>query len=175
MPAALEIRDSSLADLPAIESLYPEAFPDEDLLPFVRDLLVDESVTTSLVGVIDSRIVGNVIFTLCGVEGGQADISLLAPLAVTPSRHGQGIGSELVRAGLQRLQDNGVSAVCVLGDPAFYGRLGFRRSTSIQPPYRLPAEYDGAWQSQDLGEAGPARSGVLTVPRQWQQRSLWSP
>lgn len=175
MTKGLKIRDSLSADWAAIESLYPEAFPEEDLLALVRDLLADEAITTSLVGEIDSQIVGHVIFTKCGVNGGPASASLLGPLAVTPSRHGQGIGSALVHAGLRQLKDNDVSVVCVLGDPAFYGRLGFLPATSIRPPYRLPPEYDGAWQVQELGDKTPAESEELSVPRQWQQPSLWMP
>ena len=64
-------------------------------------------------------------------------------IVVAHCGNGQGIGIALVRAGLQQLKDNDVSVVCVLGDSAFYGRLGFLPATSIQPPYRLPAEYDG--------------------------------
>jgi len=59
MSDKLEICESIPSDLEAIESLYPEVFPDENLLPLVGDLLEDGSVTTSLVGAIDSRIVGN--------------------------------------------------------------------------------------------------------------------
>ena len=65
MSEKLEIRESIPSDLDAIESLYPEAFPGENLLPLVRDLLEDAAVTTSLVGAIDSRIVGHAIFTKC--------------------------------------------------------------------------------------------------------------
>jgi len=80
-----------------------------------------------------------------------------------------------VCAGLQRLKDDGVSVVCVLGDPAFYGRLGFLEASSITPPYRLPPEYEGAWQSQVPGDMKSAVSGKLLVPKQWQQPSLWLP
>jgi len=171
----LEMRDSVPGDLRAIELLYPEAFPDEDLLPLVRDLLQDTAVTTSIVRVIDSRIVGHVIFTTCGVAGKRISASLLGPLAVTPARQGQGIGSALVRAGLRQLKDKDVHFVCVLGDPAFYGRLGFLPEFSIRPPFRLPAEYDGAWQSQNLCDMGAAYSGELSVPKPWRQPSLWIP
>lgn len=175
MTENLEIRDSVPADFGAIELLYPEAFPDEDLLPLVRDLLPDTTVATSMVGVIDAGIVGHVIFTKCGVTGTQVNAALLGPLGVTPERQGQGIGSALVRAGLQRLKDENVHLVCVLGDPAFYGRLGFLPESSIAPPYRLPAEYEGAWQSQTLCELGAAHSGELSVPTQWRQPLLWAP
>ena len=36
MTESIEIRKSVPGDLAAIEWLYPEAFPDEDLLPLVR-------------------------------------------------------------------------------------------------------------------------------------------
>ena len=118
-----DIRDSTPDDLNGIESLYPRAFPDEDLLPLVRALIDDGSIATSLVAATDEQIVGHGIFTRCGVNGTSMHASLLGPLAVVPERHGQGIGSEIVRAGLQRLERSGTSLVCVLGDPAFYQRL----------------------------------------------------
>jgi putative acetyltransferase len=169
------MRDSVPSDLRAIESLYPEAFPDEDLLPLVRDLLQDSTVTTSIVGVIDSRIVGHVIFTNCGVAGSKTSISLLGPLAVAPEWQRQGIGSAIVRAGLRQLENKDMWLVCVLGDPAFYGRLGFLPESSIRPPFPVPTEWDGAWQSQEIGDMAMPCSGTLVVPRQWHQPALWAP
>ncbi len=171
----LKIRDSASADFGAIESMYPKAFPDEDLVPLVRDLLPDTTVAISIVGEIDSEIVGHVIFTKCGIAGKQVNAALLAPLAVTPAWQGQGVGSALVRAGLQRMNDENVHFVYVLGDPAFYGRLGFLPESSIRPPYRLPAEYEGAWQSQNLRKTEATPSGELSVPKQWRQPLLWAP
>lgn len=173
MKKKLEIRDSVSVDFGAIELLYPDAFPDEDLLPLVRDLLADSTITTSIIGEIESRIVGHEIFTKCGVTGKQTNAALLGPLVVTPARHGQGIGSALVRAGLQQMKDKGVDFVCVLGDPAYYGRLGFLPESSVTPPYPLPTEYVGAWQSQSLHDKGAVYSGELSVPRQWHRPSLW--
>jgi len=170
----LEMRDSVSADLGAIESLYPQAFPDEDLLPLVRDLLQNSAVTTSIVGVIQSQIVGHVIFTKCGVVGGTDNVALLGPLAVTPAWQGQGIGSKLARTGLRQLESTDARLVCVLGDPAFYSRLGFLPETSIRPPFRLPEKYEGAWQSQKQGGMTAPCSGKLSVPKPWLQRSLWS-
>lgn len=175
MTEELEIRESILDDVEAIESLYPQAFPDEDLLPLVRDLLQDPAITTSIVGVIDSRIVGHVIFTKCGVNERPTNAALLGPLAVTPAWQGKGIGSALVRSGLRQLEEPDGCLVCVLGDPAFYGRLGFLPDLSIRPPFELPAEYDGAWQSHRSGNMATPYSGELTVPEQWLQPALWGP
>ena len=122
---SLNRRNSGPSDWPDIESVYAGAFPDEDLLPVVRELLEVPEIATSLVAEIDARVVGHVMFSRCAIEGTEIEVSLLAPLAVAPEWHGQGIGSDLVRYGLQRLADEGVHLVCVLGDPAFYGRLGF--------------------------------------------------
>lgn len=171
----LEIRASASADLSAIESLYPEAFPDEDLLPLVRELLQDKSVATSLIGVIDSHIAGHAIFTKCGVAGRQVVAALLGPLAVASRWQRQGIGSALVCAGLQEMERAHAQVVCVLGDPAYYGRFGFLPDTSIKPPFRLPAEYEGAWQLLELRNPTTPYSGRLSVPEPWQQRSLWAP
>lgn len=171
----LGIRESEQADLAAIEALYPEAFPDENLVPLVRDLLHDADISISLVGVIDLQLVGHAIFTKCGVTESDVRASLLGPLAVAPARQRQGIGSAIVRAGLRRLENAGVDLVCVLGDPSYYGRLGFVPETLVEPPFRLPEDWQGAWQSQYLdAEAGPC-AGKLTVPRQWLQPSLWAP
>ena len=170
-----EIRESVPSESGAIESLYPDAFPDEDLLPLVRDLLRDPVVATSLVGVIDSRIVGHAIFTKCGVVGSNFSAALLGPLAVAPAWQRQGIGSAIVRAGLRRLEETDVSLVLVLGDPAYYKRLGFLPESLVEPPFRLPAEWDGAWQSQRLDKTKAAFSGKLSVPRQWHQPALWAP
>jgi putative acetyltransferase len=175
MSDKLEIRESVQGDSGAIESLYPEAFPDENLLPLVRDLLRDAAVTTSLVGAVDSRIVGHAVFTKCGVVGSSISAALLGPLAVAPAWQRQGIGSAIVRAGLRRLEDMDVNLVFVLGDPAYYERLGFRPESLVEPPFRLPAEWDGAWQSQGVGDTVAPCPGKLSVPRQWLQPALWAP
>jgi putative acetyltransferase len=170
-----QIRESKPDDSTAIESLYPEAFPDENLLPLVRDLLNDTVVAISLVGTIDTRIVGHVIFTRCGVAGNSVNAMLLGPLVVAPAWQKQGIGSAIVQAGLRWMEDLDVNLVLVLGDPAYYGRLGFLPESVVEPPFPLPPEWDGAWQSQYLSQPTTPFAGKLLVPPQWRQPGLWAP
>lgn len=49
----------------------------------------------------------------------------LAPMAVSNVLQHQGIGSALVRSGLEQCKKQGVQAVTVLGHPAYYPRFGF--------------------------------------------------
>ena len=161
--------------MPEIEALYPQAFPDEDLVPLVRELLSDTEVALSLVGSIDSQIAGHAIFTRCGVAGESTNVVLLGPLAVAPAFQRQGIGSALVHDGLRRARAEEWAAIFVLGDPRYYSRFGFEPETGVEPPYRLPREWETAWQSVYLsGNESPSR-GKLVVPRQWQDASLWAP
>ncbi|MDJ0792845.1 MAG: N-acetyltransferase [Woeseiaceae bacterium] len=175
MPVAPEIRISNARDIDAIVSMYPLAFPDEDLVPVVRQLLAEPELALSLVAIVDDQVVGHVIFTTCAVEGSDLRSSLLAPLAVAPGFQRQGIGSEIVKAGLQRLIDSGVEVAFVLGDPAYYSRFGFVPDSKVQPPYPLPAEWYTAWQSQYLGDASRSYAGKLAVPSQWLDPALWAP
>ena len=176
MSNTIQIRESVGEDSDAIASLYPEAFPDENLLPLVRDLLQDAAaVATSLVAVVNSSIAGHVIFTKCDAVGSGASAALLGPLAVAPAWQRQGVGSALVLAGLARLEDRGFGLVFVLGDPAYYERLGFGPESTVEPPFDLPDEYAGAWQSQSVGERTVRCPGRLSVPRQWLQPALWAP
>ena len=175
MAATTEIRRSTPDDVGAIVALYPLAFPDEDLVPVVLDLLSDGDLVLSLVATRDDEIVGHVAFTTCAVDGSSCSASLLAPLAVAPHCQRQGVGTAFVEAGLQRLIDGGVDVAFVLGDPAYYSRLGFTPDNRVQPPYPLPAECYNAWQSQYLGDALPPSSGKLVVPSQWLDPALWAP
>lgn len=52
---------------------------------------------------------------------------LLGPVAVAPERQGRGLGRRLVRHGLARAAALGHGGVLLVGDPAYYGRFGFRR------------------------------------------------
>lgn len=171
----LDIRTSVAGDKAALESLYPQAFPDEDLLPLLRDLLQDSVNVVSLVATDETQVVGHIVFTLCGVTGSSAKAALLGPLAVAPDWQRQGVGTQLVRAGLRHLVDADVELVLVLGDPAYYGRLGFSPESHVEPPYALPAEWSGAWQSHYLVSGAGPYAGKLIVPALWRRPELWAP
>ena len=54
------------------------------------------------------------------IQGGPLVAVGLAPMAALPERQKHGVGSALVRAGIERCREMGVDAVFVLGHPEFY-------------------------------------------------------
>ena len=169
----VEIRQALPADAPAIEALYPAAFPDEDLVPLVRDL--QELAAISFVGLANNGLVAHAAFTPCSLTGRTDKVALLGPVAVAPGRQRQGIGSALLRAGWRHLQNAGTGCVYVLGDPGYYGRLGFKSDDDVRRPYPLPEEWRGAWQSLSLSEHKTPLRDQLTVPQAWRRQALWTP
>lgn len=175
MSEHIQIRASGSADHPAIERLYGLAFPDEDLVPLVRDLLNDRPDVVSLVAQSGSEPVAHIAFTVCSLENMPNKAALLAPLAVAPSLHGQGIGTKMVQAGLRKMEASQMALVLVLGDPAYYGRFGFTQENDVLPPYELPEEWASAWQSLVLQKAELAAGQKLLVPEPWRKKALWAP
>jgi hypothetical protein len=66
----------------------------------------------------------------------------LAPMAVVAHRQHSGIGTLLVRAGLEACKEIGAGAVVVLGHPDYYPRFGFVPAVNfaIGCEYAAPAE-----------------------------------
>ena len=175
MSNEFDLRESVPGDWAALAALYPAAFPDEDLLPFLDELLREDHGVLSLVAVLEQAVVGHIAFTTCGIEGRSEKVALLGPLAVSPEYQRRGIGSSLILEGLGRLKDGAVTRVLLLGDTAYYGRFGFVPDGAIAPPYPLPTEWLPAWQSLGLGEPDGGLRGTLSVPRPWRQAALWGP
>ena len=102
-------------------------------------------VTLSLVALEDGEVVGHVLFTPVTIRGETGDMPAigLGPVAVLPERQNQGIGSRLIRAGLEEIRQQGHSVVVLVGDPRYYIRFGFepasRYGVSFQDP-SVPAE-----------------------------------
>ena len=111
----LIIRVEQPGDVEAIRQVNLEAFgqPTEaDLVDVLRQSCRDG---LSLVAEVEGGIVGH----------GQIEGMGLAPMAVSPSRQRQGIGSRLVEEGLRILRDSGCPFVLVVGHPEYYPRFGF--------------------------------------------------
>lgn len=101
----------------------------------------------SLVAVRQGRIVGHILFSLIEIRMDDRPDQLmpalsLAPMAVYPDFQNQGIGSALVRQGLEICRDLGHAVVVVVGHPAYYPRFGFTsaRAKGLEAPFPVPDE-----------------------------------
>jgi putative acetyltransferase len=89
----------------------------------------DEEGSFALVAEEDGGVVGHVQFSRAWI--GETAVLALGPVGVLPARQGRGIGSDLVRAGLEEARSRGEAAVILLGDPAFYPRFGFEPGPAL--------------------------------------------
>ncbi|MBS9719058.1 GNAT family N-acetyltransferase [Pseudohalocynthiibacter aestuariivivens] len=169
------IRETTSGDIAQVLALYPLAFPEEELRPVVLALLEDGLDVLSLAGFDGDALVAHVLFTICETEEWDRTGALLAPLGVIPLLQRLGLGSSLVRAGLERLEKRGIKQVFVLGDPAYYQRFGFSPERQVLAPYPIPEEWADAWQSILLAAQAPLAPGRLSLPEPWMNPVLWKP
>lgn len=99
----------------------------------------------ALVAEEDGKLIGHIMLTRFRVkmENGGMEILLVAPLSVALEYRSQGVGASLMREGLRRAAGMGFRAALLVGDPAYYGRFGFCRSTDlgIRNTDGIPDEY----------------------------------
>lgn len=83
---------------------------------------------------------------------GDAPALLLGPVAVHPTRQGEGLGGSLIRDSLAKAEETGWARVMLVGDAPYYLRFGFTRLEGVEmPPPTNPdrvlglALQDGAW------------------------------
>jgi len=136
----LTIRPERDGDAEAIRAVTAAAFPSADEANLVDALRHQRAAVVSLVAAAEGKVVGHILVSPVTLDGGHVGILGLAPMAVCPDRQRQGIGSELVRAGLDASRDQGAAAVVVVGHPAFYPRFGFIPASR----FALRCEYDVA-------------------------------
>lgn len=135
---AVKLRYETAADIAQIHEVNERAFGQPGEADLVDALREQASPFLSIVADDGGAIVGHICFTPVIIESTDRLIMGLAPMAVAPERQKQGIGSQLVRFGLDECRRAGAVAVVVLGHPEYYPRFGFRPAS----PIGLRSEYD---------------------------------
>ncbi|KUF09914.1 GNAT family N-acetyltransferase [Pseudoponticoccus marisrubri] len=115
-----------------------------------------------------------VLFTRLRYAGDPRRVMLLSPMAVAPDRQGQGLGQALLTEALARLRAEGFEGAITYGDPAFYGKLGFRPLSPQMAPPPHPLSQPEGWIGQSLTDTpltplqGPATCApALDDPAYW--------
>ena len=129
MPSVV-VRAEAVADRDAVRRVNELAFEGPIEADLVEALHRDGLVLSSLVAEIDGAIVGHILFSRMWVDtpAGTVDAACLAPMAVEPSHQRRGIGTVLIRSGIETVTRLGERMVIVLGHPGYYPRFGFERA-----------------------------------------------
>lgn len=67
---------------------------------------------------------------------------LLGPVAVHPTRQGEGLGALLIMDGLERAHEAGWTRVVLVGDEPYYRRFGFTRDAARDISFPPPTNPD---------------------------------
>jgi putative acetyltransferase len=145
------IRSETTADLAAIRQVHRKAFGQDGEARLVDALRDGQYVRISLVAVKGGQIVGHILFSDLPIITADRTVPALAlaPLAVMPKHQGRGLGTQLVRQGLDLCRDEGHSIVVVLGHPKFYRHFGF--SSELAMPLNSPFSGE-AWMAIELAD-----------------------
>ena len=122
----MHIRDERPEDAESIRAVNLAAFETNVEADLVDALREQATPIVSLVAEDAGSIVGHILFSpVTLVESPNLPMMGLAPMAVVPGRQRQGVGSRLVREGLERCRRAGAAAVVVVGHATYYPRFGF--------------------------------------------------
>lgn len=139
---AIQIRRERAGDETAIAQVNNQAFGQPDESRIVDAIRQAGHPTISLVAVDGTTTVGHILFTPITIDSSGSPINALGlgPLAVLPEFQRRGIGSMLLKAGLQECAKTSCQVVVVIGHSEFYPRFGFRpaRPLGLQCQFDVP-------------------------------------
>ncbi len=97
----------------------------------------------------DESLIGAIILTRLKFTD-SIKVYMLAPVAVSTTHQGIGVGQALINYGLQEMKNRSVAVVITYGDPSFYSKVGFQAlsETVIQAPLKL--SMPEGWLGQSL-------------------------
>lgn len=147
------LRPETMGDRPTSDTVVGAAFDSTDEVAILRRLRAEDDAFV-WVAVRDGTLDGVVAVSATAQEG----VCGLGPVAVRPLQQGRGVGSQLVRAAMEEARRRGFHAMVVLGDPAYYGRFGFRAAPGLRCRWEVPPE---ALQVAKLDPDGALPTGLV--------------
>ena len=136
---AVTVRDALDQDFGPVAQVIAAAFGGESVATLWADVRDEGLVHASLVAEQDDVIIGHVGISAAWLDARErlVDIWMLSPLSVLPDLQGQGVGTTLLNAALERARATpGVPMLVLEGSPDFYGSRGFERAADhrLYPP-----------------------------------------
>jgi len=141
----ISIRNEQPSDIPNIFELTQAAFKDIEYSSHTEQFIVNalrdsQQLTVSLVAEYEGQIVGHIAFSPVSISDGTTDWYGLGPVSVQPEFQNQGVGSQLIHIGLDKLKTLKAAGCVLLGDPEYYARFGFKAKPELVLQ-GVPAEY----------------------------------
>lgn len=133
----VQLRPESPTDVAAIGGVIDAAFLEQPHSrqtegQIVQALRRAEALSLSLVALLNNQVVGHLALSPVTITGGAPGWHGVGPLSVLPAVQGSGVGTALVWHGLRTLRQMGAAGCVVLGEPAYYGRFGFRSTPALR-------------------------------------------
>ncbi len=155
----IHLRAETAQDIPTIRAVTAAAFRDAphasgteaDIVDALRDA---GALSLSLLALDGDDVVGHVAFSAAEARDGSGPWFTLGPVSVLPARQRGGIGSALIRHGIDTLRRDGAAGCILVGDPGYYRRFGFEPSPGNSPSEEY-AQYFMILPFAALAPAGP--------------------
>ena len=134
---AMTIRDERTGDENEIDQIIMAAFvnhphSNQSEGHLVKNLRDSHALTLSLVAEANGRLAAHIAFSPVQIDGASQGWHGLGPVAIRPELQRQGIGTALIKAGLERLKKLGSNGCVLLGEPELYQRFGFRADPRLR-------------------------------------------
>lgn len=136
MKHEIVIRHETAADVSAIADVTIAAFKTLALSNHTEQYIIlalraAKALTVSLVAELNGRVVGHIAFSPVTISDGTPNWYGLGPVSVLPECQRQGIGRALIQNGLSILRGLKAQGCCLVGDPEYYKRFGFRNISGL--------------------------------------------
>jgi len=132
----MEIRSEEPTDISAIHRLTTDAFAQKSFSDGTEPVVIDDlraagDLTLSLVALEDKVLVGHIAFSPIRASNVTKGWYGLGPISVLPELQRIGIGSSLIKEGLQILRNLDANGCALIGDPKYYCRFGFESDGNL--------------------------------------------
>lgn len=97
----------------------------------VSQLRDDSALDVSLVAVYEGKVIGHIAFSKVKINGSECSWYGLAPVSVSPVYQKSGVGSQLIKKGIEVIKEKGAEGCVLLGEPEYYERFGFKAVSSL--------------------------------------------
>jgi len=130
------IRNEIDADVDAISEVTAAAFKTLEISNHTEQFIIealraDSALTVSLIAEVDGHVVGHVAFSPVTISDGTQNWYGLGPVSVLPEHQRKGIGKSLILEGLSRLKGLNAKGCCLVGNPNYYRKLGFKNVSGL--------------------------------------------